>query len=99
MAFKDAKVGLLTSSGGRGGGGILTVYDATSTRAQIRANGYWTTDLSSDEGALRQRTAAEAFVRLQQDVDTGVVALTIGSDGADTPRTAKVAASGRIQFS
>ena len=99
MGIANAKIGLFPSSGGRGGGGIVTVYDTETSEVDIRKAEYWNSDLTDDAGTLRQRTAAEDFVRLQSDTaGTGVYCFLIGSAGRGHPRPLRLNASGRLYF-
>ena len=95
MALKDARIGRFVGSGR--GGGILTVYDSTTTKAQIRSAGYWNQDLSDDQATLRERTAVEDFIAAQQSGSDGVIALAIGNNGAENePYVATLTAAGRV---
>ena len=99
MALKDAYIGLFPSAGGRGGGGMVTVYDQAQTKAQINAAGYWNAASNEDAGTQRQRVALENFIALQQNQvgasGTGVICFVIGSDGEETKR-AGLRSNGRV---
>ena len=101
MAIGNAKVGFHTSS--TGGGGILTVYDRSVTKAAIRNTAYYdpaASGLSSQ--AKRTIQAISDFIAGQQEVSgtssTGVIAFAIGSNGTDNePFVATINAAGRVQ--
>ena len=81
MAFANAKIGFHTSS--TGGGGMVTIYDDTSTKAQIRNNSYTNAGVRSglSANARRNYEALSDFIAKQQSNDGGVVYFPVGSDG------------------
>ena len=98
MAISNASIGVFPSQ--TGGGGFLTVYDNSSTRAQIVANSYWSGTVTGDTATIR--AGAEKLVSQGDGPDTtgtGILVWVIGSNGAfDKPYQARLSSAGRIQL-